>query len=118
MRSFGFRGEALPSIAAVSRFELHTATSPDDGVRVRVDFGRIRGADAVARRRGTTVSVRALFHDLPARAKFLKSAAAETRAAGEAVVLLALANPGVGFRLESNRRTSLDLAPAPASTPV
>ena len=112
VRSFGFRGEALPSIAAVSRFELHTAVRAGEGVRVRVDFGRIRGADAVARRRGTTVSVRALFHDLPARAKFLKNAAAETRAAGEALVLLALANPGVGFRLDSNRRTSLDLAPA------
>ncbi|WP_419948797.1 DNA mismatch repair endonuclease MutL [Candidatus Palauibacter sp.] len=112
VRSFGFRGEALPSIAAVSRFELHTAVRAGEGVRVRVDFGRIRGADAVARRRGTTVSVRALFHDLPARAKFLKTAAAETRAAGEALVLLALANPGVGFRLVSNRRTSLDLAPA------
>lgn len=112
VRSFGFRGEALPSIAAVSRFELHTAPRAGEGARVRVDFGRIRSADAVARRRGTTVAVRALFHDLPARAKFLKSAAAETRAAGEALVLLALANPRVGFRMESNRRVSLDLPPA------
>ncbi len=112
VRSFGFRGEALPSIAAVSRFELHTAPSPAEGVRARVDFGRIRSVDDVPRRRGTTVTVRALFHDLPARAKFLRSAAAETRAAGEALVLLALANPGVAFRLESNRRASMDLAPA------
>ena len=112
VRSFGFRGEALPSIAAVSRFELHTAPRAGEGARVRVDFGRIRSADAVARRRGTTVAVRALFHDLPARAKFLKSAAAETRAAGEALVLLALANPRVGFRMESNRRVTLDLPPA------
>ena len=112
VRSFGFRGEALPSIAAVSRFELHTALSPEEGVRARVDFGRIRGVDDVPRRRGTTVTVRALFHDLPARAKFLRSSAAETRAAGEALVLLALANPAVGFRLESNRRASMDLAPA------
>ena len=112
VRSFGFRGEALPSIAAVSRFELHTALSPEEGVRARVDFGRIRSVDEVPRRRGTTVTVRALFHDLPARAKFLRSSAAETRAAGEALVLLALANPAVGFRLESNRRASMDLAPA------
>ena len=112
VRSFGFRGEALPSIAAVSRFELHTAPRTGEGARVRVDFGRIRGVDAVARRRGTTVSVRSLFHDLPARAKFLKTAAAETRAAGEAMVLLALANPGVGFHMTSNRRVSLDVGPA------
>ncbi len=112
VRSFGFRGEALPSIAAVSRFELHTARSPEEGVRARVDFGRIRSVDDVPRRRGTTVSVRALFHDLPARARFLRSAAAETRAAGEALVLLALANPAVGFRLASNRRASMDLASA------
>ncbi|WP_420634849.1 DNA mismatch repair endonuclease MutL [Candidatus Palauibacter sp.] len=112
VRSLGFRGEALPSIAAVSRFELHTALRPDEGVRARVDFGRIRSVDDVPRRRGTTVTVRALFHDLPARAKFLRSSAAETRAAGEALVLLALANPDVGFRLESNRRVSMDLAPA------
>ena len=112
VRSFGFRGEALPSIAAVSRFELHTAVRPEEGVRARVDFGRIRSVDDVPRRRGTTVTVRALFHDLPARAKFLRSSAAETRAAGEALVLLALANPAVAFRLESNRRASMDLAPA------
>jgi DNA mismatch repair protein MutL len=112
VRSFGFRGEALPSIAAVSRFELHTALSPEEGVRARVDFGRIRSVDDVPRRRGTTVTIRALFHDLPARAKFLRSSAAETRAAGEALVLLALANPAVGFRFESNRRASMDLAPS------
>ena len=112
VRSFGFRGEALPSIAAVSRFELHTALGPEEGVRARVDFGRIRSVDDVPRRRGTTVTVRALFRDLPARAKFLRSSAAETRAAGEALVLLALANPAVGFRFESNRRASMDLAPA------
>ena len=112
VRSFGFRGEALPSIAAVSRFELHTALSPEEGVRARVDFGRIRSVDDVPRRRGTTVTVRALFRDLPARAKFLRSSAAETRAAGEALVLLALANPAVGFRFESNRRASMDLAPS------
>jgi len=109
--SFGFRGEALPSIAAVSRFELHTAREAEAGVRVRVDFGKVRSVSEVPRGRGTTVSVKVLFHDLPARAKFLRTAAAETRAASEAVVLLALSNPEVGFRFESNGRSLLDLPP-------
>ncbi len=111
VRSFGFRGEALPSIAAVSRFELHTATQADAGVRIRVDFGKVRSVDEVPRQRGTTIVVKGLFHDLPARAKFLRTAAAETRAASEAVVLLALSNPAVGFRFESNGRSLLDLEP-------
>ncbi|MDX1393381.1 MAG: DNA mismatch repair endonuclease MutL [Gemmatimonadota bacterium] len=109
--SFGFRGEALPSIAAVSRFELHTAGDEGAGTRARVDFGRIRSVDEVPRQQGTTVTVKGLFHDLPARAKFLRTAAAETRAASEALLLLALTNPAVGFRLESNGKTSLDLPP-------
>ncbi|MFV1986693.1 MAG: DNA mismatch repair endonuclease MutL [Gemmatimonadota bacterium] len=107
--SFGFRGEALPSIAAVSRFELHTAGDDGVGTRARVDFGRIRSVDEVPRRRGTTVTVKALFHDLPARARFLRTSAAETRASGEAVLLLALTNPTVGFRIDSNGKRTLDL---------
>ena len=108
--SFGFRGEALPSIAAVSRFELETAAAGGGaGTRIRVRNGRIGSVDDVARRAGTTVTVRALFGDLPARAKFLKSASAETRACSEAVVLLALANLPAAFRLESNGRLLLDL---------
>ncbi len=108
--SFGFRGEALPSIAAVSRFELHTAEAGGEGTRIRVDFGRIRSVDEEPRQPGTTVAVRSLFRDLPARAKFLRTASAETRAASEAVVLLALANPGVEVRLRSNDRSLLELA--------
>jgi DNA mismatch repair protein MutL len=109
--SFGFRGEALPAIAAVSRFELHTSTTEGEGTRIRVESGRIRGVDESPRRRGTTVTVRSLFHDVPARAKFLRAAAAETRAASEALLHLALAHPTVAFRMESNGRELLHLAP-------
>lgn len=111
--SFGFRGEALPSIAAVSRFELTTApVSGDSGTVIRVQSGRIVSSGEAARQPGTTVTVRSLFQSLPARAKFLRQSAAETRAASEAIVLLALVNLRVGFRLESNGRELLDLAPA------
>lgn len=110
--SFGFRGEALPSIAAVSRLELETAAQDGLGVRIQVEGGRIRRVDEVARRRGTTVSVRSLFQTVPARAKFLRSASAETRAASEALLLLALSNLAISFRLESNGRELLVLPPA------
>lgn len=111
--SFGFRGEALPSIAAVSRFELQTApVDGGPGTEIRVQAGRIVSVTELARRPGTTVTVRSLFQNVPVRAKFLRSAAAETRAASEAVILLALANLGVGFRLVSNDRELLDLRPA------
>ena len=109
IKTLGFRGEALPSIAAVSRFQLETA--PDDGgagTRVRIEGGRVAGVDEIARQPGTTVSVRSLFFNVPARAKFLRSAAAETRAISDVVTDLALAHPGVAFRLTSNDRELLD----------
>ena len=110
--SLGFRGEALPSIAAVSRFSLETASEDGVGTGVRAAGGRVQAADEMARRRGTTVTVRGLFGNVPARAKFLRSAAAETRAASEAVVLLALCNLQVGFSLRSNDRELLSLGPS------
>lgn len=111
--SFGFRGEALPSIAAVSRFELITSPATGEpGTEIRVQSGRILSSGEAARQQGTTVTVRSLFQNLPARAKFLRQSAVETRAGSEAIVLLALANLSVGFRLESNGRELIDLAPA------
>ncbi len=107
--TLGFRGEALPSIAAVSRFELETAPSDGPGTRVKINGGRVVAVDEVARRPGTTVSVKSLFFNLPVRAKFLRSAAAETRAISEVVTSLALAHPGTAFRLNSNQRELLDL---------
>jgi DNA mismatch repair protein MutL len=112
VRTFGFRGEALPSIASVSRLNLETAEGGGVGTRVRVSGGRVMGADDCARQPGTTVTVGSLFFNVPARAKFLKSAAVETRAIAEAMTALALANLSAGFLLESNGRTLLDLPPA------
>ncbi|MFQ5889968.1 MAG: DNA mismatch repair endonuclease MutL [Gemmatimonadota bacterium] len=114
--SFGFRGEALPSIAAVSRFDLETAPAGGEpGTHIRMAGGRILRVTEIARRPGTTVTVRALFQTVPARAKFLRSAAAETRSVSKEVVLLALANLAVAFRLESNGRELLHLSPAGAT---
>ena len=113
VRSFGFRGEALPSIASVSRLTLETAESGGVGTRVRVQHGRIGGVEECARQTGTTVSVRSLFGNVPARAKFLRSAAVETRGIADAVVTLALAHLSTAFRLESNGRLLVELPASP-----
>jgi len=108
--TFGFRGEALPAIASVSRFSLLTSEG-DTGTELTGAGGRLdRVADA-ARQRGTTVTIRALFFNTPARRKFLRSAASETRAAHEAVATLALAHPEAGFELEVDAVTRLAVAP-------
>lgn len=112
IRTLGFRGEALPSIAAVSRFTLESAQAGAEGTRVTVNAGRIGDVSPCARRPGTTVTVRSLFQNVPARAKFLRSTAAEARAVSDVVTTLALAHPGVAFELESNGRILLQAEPA------
>ncbi|MEO7986092.1 MAG: DNA mismatch repair endonuclease MutL [Gemmatimonadales bacterium] len=97
--TFGFRGEALPAIASVSRLTLTTSEVDGAGVELAVNGGRLDRVGDVARRRGTTVTVRGLFFNTPARRKFLRSAASETRAAHEAVVTLALSHSEAGFEL-------------------
>jgi DNA mismatch repair protein MutL len=112
VRTFGFRGEALPSIASVARVVLETAEPGGVGSRVRIAGGRIQGVEDAARQSGTTVIARNLFFNVPARAKFLRSAAAETRSVADVVTTLALANLSTAFRLESNGRALLELPAA------
>jgi len=112
VRTFGFRGEALPSIAAVARMSLETRDPGDEaGTSIRIEGGRIVAVDDHPRQPGTSVDVRTLFHNAPVRARFLRSAAAETRAASEVVIALALAHPGVALTLRSDDRVLLDLPP-------
>jgi len=113
IQTLGFRGEALPSIASVSRFTLETQEATEDiGTRVRARGGRIEDVEPHARSRGTTVEVERLFFNAPARAEFLRSTVAETRAISAVVSRAAASAPTVGFRLISDGRTLLDLAPA------
>jgi DNA mismatch repair protein MutL len=97
--TFGFRGEALPAIASVSRVTLATHDGETEGTELTVVGGRLDRVAPTARQRGTSVTVRGLFFNTPARRKFLRSAASETRAAHEAVATLALAHPESGFEL-------------------
>ena len=109
--TFGFRGEALPAIASVSRFELETSSDGHVAIRLRVTGGKRESVDDAARQRGTTVTVRGLFFNTPARRKFLRAQATETRAAVEVVTLLALTRPDVAFTLTSDDRHLIDVRP-------
>ncbi len=110
--TFGFRGEALPAIASVSRFELETSSDGDASIRLRVTGGKREAVEDAVRQRGTTVTVRGLFFNTPARRKFLRAQATETRAAVEVVTLLALTRPDVAFTLTSDDRALIDVRPS------
>lgn len=112
--SFGFRGEALPSIGSVSRLAIATCLpGAGEGHELLVEAGRILRVTPAPPRRGTRVEVRDIFHNTPARRKFLRTAAAESTRASEFLTRLALGNPGVGFRLQSGDRLTLSLQSAP-----
>ena len=97
--TFGFRGEALPAIGSISRLTLTTCDGGGEGSELTVVGGRLERVATAVRQRGTTVTIRGLFFNTPARRKFLRSAASETRASHEAVATLALAHAGTGFEL-------------------
>jgi DNA mismatch repair protein MutL len=112
LRTFGFRGEALPSIAAVSRLTLATrAPDATAGFKLTVEAGIESDAREVGMPPGTQVEVRDLFFNTPARAKFGKSEATETANVSEALLRLALANPGAHLRLRVGGRVAMDLPP-------
>jgi DNA mismatch repair protein MutL len=114
VRTLGFRGEALPSIASVSRFTLITSDN-ENGAAVEIVCDPLTAQRTVrpaARDRGTTIVVRELFENVPARRKFLRSSDAEFRAIVTVVTSYALPSPSRAFRLEHNGRVVLDLPPA------
>jgi DNA mismatch repair protein MutL len=110
--SLGFRGEALPSIAAVSRLTLRTAMTDGAGTEVEVRGGRILAVREIAIPRGTSIEVAGLFFNLPARRKFLRSESTELSHVVRWVARYALAHREVRFRLEHGPRVLLDASPA------
>ncbi|HEX3125798.1 MAG TPA: DNA mismatch repair endonuclease MutL [Thermoanaerobaculia bacterium] len=106
--TLGFRGEALASIASVARVDMTTADQPGDGHHVFIEGGRVRVAEPFSRPRGTTIDVRSLFFNVPARRKFLKAPPTELRRSLEVVQAYALARPDVRFRIFHEGRELLD----------
>ena len=110
--SFGFRGEALPSIASVSRLTLESRVRGADGWRIAIDHGAAAGEGPAALPPGTRIRIEGLFDKVPARRKFLRSPRAEYAACLDAVRRLAMARSDVGFTLEHDGRRIVTLQPA------
>ncbi len=114
VETFGFRGEALPSIASVSRFVVRTRTADDDeGVEVSVDGGSEAAARPVGAPLGTTVEVRDLFYNVPARRKFLRSSGTESGHVTDVVESAALSRPEMTFTLTRDGRRVREWLRAP-----
>lgn len=108
--TLGFRGEALPSIASVSRFTLATReTAAPEGTEIIVEGGRIREVRACGMASGTVVSVEQIFYNLPARLKFMKSAETETGHVADIVSRMAVSRPDVAFSCSCDDRELLRL---------
>src|SRR5215207_594976 len=99
VRTLGFRGEALPSIASVSSFTLSSATGEGAGTKVTVEGGAVAQVHATSHPKGTTVVVDRRFYNVPARRAFLKGARSERAAITEVVTHLAVSHPHVAFKL-------------------
>ncbi len=99
IRSFGFRGEALPSLGAVGRLTITSRYGKDEAARIAVNGGAIGAVEPAALTRGTVVELRDLFHATPARLKFLRTDRAEAQAISDVIKRLAMAEPSVGFTL-------------------
>jgi DNA mismatch repair protein MutL len=114
IQTLGFRGEALASISAVARVELRTRRPGDEsGTRVVVEGGEEVVCEPVGAPGGTSVAVRQLFYNVPARRAFLKTDATELGHVIRAVQVLALANPAVGFRVEHDGTELVRLEASP-----
>ena len=112
--TLGFRGEALASIAAISQVEMKTRRAADDvGTLVRIEGSAITSEEPVASEPGTSVAVKNLFFNTPARRQFLKSDATELRVISDVVTRMALAYPEIAWKLVSNGETLLDVRPQP-----
>lgn len=105
--TLGFRGEALPSIASVADVELQTKTASENGVLFHVRGGQILAHKTAAGRQGTSVTVRELFYNTPARLKYLKRPQTELGKITDMMNRLALANPSIAFILQHEQKTLL-----------
>jgi DNA mismatch repair protein MutL len=114
--TLGFRGEALPSIASISRLMLrtrHETEAGSPGTEIELQGGTMRAVKAIPWDRGTEISVRDLFFNMPARRKFLRAGDTELGHITRLITHYALAHPEIRFALESESRKLIDVVPVP-----
>lgn len=112
LRTLGFRGEALPSIAAVSRLLIRSrSVNEEAGWEIYLESGQVKRADPLGMATGTSVEVRDLFFKMPARRKFLRRDETELGHIGDVVTKLALARPEIGFKLLHHGRVLIEAFP-------
>jgi DNA mismatch repair protein MutL len=112
IRSLGFRGEAIPSIASVAKMTITSRIEKDPlGTRVEVRYGKVAKVHEIGCNKGTVIEVKDLFGNMPARKKFLKSARTELFHIEEIIKNYCLANPHLGITYTVNRKTVIDFAP-------
>lgn len=110
LKTHGFRGEALPSVAAVSRMVIETRQPEDlEGTRIDIVGGRVRDVTSVGRGPGTTITLHGLFFNVPARRKFLKGVDTEFRHIVNTMTAMGLAYPNIAFELKHNGRENMRL---------
>ncbi|AXN40623.1 DNA mismatch repair endonuclease MutL [Peribacillus butanolivorans] len=107
IRTLGFRGEAMPSIASVSRFELKSCTGEGVGTRILLEGGMVKEREASSSRKGTDIMVSDLFYNTPARLKYMKTIHTELGNITDVANRLALSHPDVSIRLSHNDKRIL-----------
>ena len=107
--TLGFRGEALPSIASVSRLEIKSSIDDKSGNILEIEAGEIKNDEKVACNKGTEIKVKNLFYNTPARKKFLKTPSQELRRITKIVKRFVLSNPDISFRYQSDGKIVYDL---------
>ena len=113
INTLGFRGEALPSIASVSEVELKTRQEEDElGTSIFIAASELKNQESVSCPKGTNISVRNLFYNIPARRKFLKSDTTELRNITNEFLRVALTNPEISFCLSNNGNVIYNLSPS------
>jgi DNA mismatch repair protein MutL len=111
LKTLGFRGEALPSIASVSKMTLHSASVSGEGTLLQIEAGKIVKLNPYPRRKGTTVEVKSLFYNVPVRKKFQKSLGWDTGETHKLLIKFALCYPSLGFSWINDEKQVMVLTP-------